>query len=81
MSCFNPQIGVGAFGVVHRAVAVGIRDGEDQVVLIMMMMAAVVMMAASMMAEVMIVWIFSDGGGSQVCEAICRKRSAEGGMW
>ena len=79
MSGFNPQIGAGAFGVVHRAVAVGIRGGEDQVVLIMMM-AAVVMMA-SMMAALVIVWILSDGGGSQVCEAICRKRSAEGEMW
>ena len=69
LSGFNPQIGAGAFGVVHRAVAVGIREGEDQVVLIMMM------------AEVMIVCILSDGGGSKVCEAICRKRSAEGEMW
>ena len=29
---FFLQIGAGAFGVVHRAVAVGIREGEDQVV-------------------------------------------------
>ena len=71
----RPQIGAGAFGVVHKAVAVGIREGEDQVVLIIMMAAVVMMMLA-----VIIVWILSDSGGSQVCEAVCRKRSAEGGM-
>ena len=32
ISFFHSQIGAGAFGVVHRAVAVGIREGEDQVV-------------------------------------------------
>ena len=30
-SDFPPQIGAGAFGVVHVAVAVGIRESEDQV--------------------------------------------------
>ena len=58
------QIGAGAFGVVHRAVAVGIREREDQVIALMM-----------------IIWILSDGGRSQVCEAICRKRSAKGELW
>ena len=58
----------------------GIREGEDQVVLIIMMPAVVMMMPASMMPAVMIVWILSDSGGSQVCEAVCRKRSVEGGI-
>ena len=33
MKTDHSKIGAGAFGVVHRAVAVGIREGEDQVML------------------------------------------------
>ena len=62
----HPQIGAGAFGVVHRAVAVGIREGEDQVVVTIDC------------NTVMSMWFLSDSGGSQVGEATCRKRSAEG---
>ena len=65
----HPQIGAGAFGVVHRAVAVGIREGDDQVVVAID--CKPVMLVASMC-------FLSDGGGSQVCEATCRKRSAKG---
>ena len=72
MKTDHSKIGAGAFGVVHRAAAVGIREGEDQV---MLMDERIPYDSGENDAEE-----FSDGGGSQVCEAICRKGSAKGAM-